>query len=110
MMVIDLPPDQNLPENINQELRQKTFDNYTTTEDHLSHLVGIALDNSGNKYYVLKDSQGPDKFLNGYLLITEAYVRLKTISIMTHKDILKKVLGKKLTCPPPKVVPMFKLG
>lgn len=93
--ILDLPPDQNLPENINQELRQKTFDNYTTTEDHLSHLVGIAMDNSGNKYYVLKDSQGTDKFLNGYLLISEAYVRLKTISIMTHKDVLNKVLGKK---------------
>lgn len=92
VQIIDLSPDQNLPKSINQELRQQTFDDYTTTEDHLSHLVGIALDKSGNKYYILKDSQGTDKFLNGYLLVSEAYIKLKTISVMTHKSILKRVL------------------
>ena len=90
--VLDLPPDHNLPENINQELRQKTFNSYTTTEDHLSHLVGIAMDKSGNKYYILKDSQGTDKFLNGYLLVSEAYIKLKTISVMTHKNVFKNFI------------------
>ncbi len=89
--ILDLPPQQNSPKKINQILRQQTFDNYTTTEDHLSHLVGITLDKSGNKYYILKDSQGIDKFLKGYLLVSEAYIKLKTISVMTHKDVLYKV-------------------
>lgn len=91
IQVVDLQSDQNLPKNITQERRQLTFDNYTTTEDHLSHLVGIAKDKSGNKYYILKDSHGADSPLNGYLLISEAYIKLKTISVMTHKDILNKV-------------------
>ncbi len=90
--VLDLPSELNQPKFINQKLRQKSFDNYTTTEDHLSHLVGIARDKSGNKYYILKDSQGNDKFLNGYIYLSESYVMLKTISVMTHKGILEKVL------------------
>ncbi len=92
--VLDLPTEQNSPKRINQVLRQQTFENYSTTEDHLSHLVGISRDKSGNKYYILKDSQGVDSFLNGYLLVSEAYIKLKTISVMTHKDVLNKVLGK----------------
>lgn len=90
--ILNLQSELNQPQYINQELRQKSFENFTTTEDHLSHLVGIAQDESGNKYYILKDSQGSDKFLNGYMLISEAYLRLKTISVMTHREILEKVV------------------
>lgn len=92
VQVIDLPPAYNLPGQITQEIRQQSFNSYLTTEDHLSHLIGIAQDSSGNKYYILKDSLGHDKFLNGYFLLSEAYVKLKTISVMTHKDVLNKVL------------------
>lgn len=92
IQVIDLPTDLNQPQNVDQKLRQKLFDDYTTAEDHCSHLAGITVDISGNKYYILKDSQGADKFLNGYLLVSEAYIKLKTISVMTHKSILKRVL------------------
>jgi bleomycin hydrolase len=92
VQVVDLQSDGNSSKNITQVRRQQTFDNYTTTEDHLSHLVGIAKDKSGNKYYLLKDSQGTDSPLNGYLLISEAYIKLKTISVMTYKSVLKKVL------------------
>lgn len=95
VQILDLPTGQNSPEQINQKLRQLTFDNYTTTEDHLSHLVGIAKDKSGNKYYLLKDSNGTGNLLNGYLLVSEAYIKLKTISVMTHKDILNKVDNRK---------------
>lgn len=89
---LDLPLDQNVPLKVTQELRQQTYNNYTTTEDHLSHLVGISLDKSGNKYYILKDSQGANRLLNGYLLVSEAYIKLKTISVMTHKSVLEGVL------------------
>jgi bleomycin hydrolase len=92
--VLDLPTELNQSHYINQKLRQKSFDNYTTTEDHLSHLVGIAKDKSGNKYYILKDSQGADKFLNGYIYLSDSYVQLKTISILAHREILEKVVKK----------------
>jgi len=89
--ILSLPSERNSPKRIDQKLRQPTSENYTTTEDHLSHIVGIAKDKSGNKYYIFKDSQGIDKFLNGYLLVSEAYIKLKTISVLTHKDVLHKV-------------------
>jgi bleomycin hydrolase len=92
--VLDLPTELNQSQCINHKLRQNLFDNYTTTEDHLSHLVGIAKDKSGNKYYILKDSQGANKFLNGYIYLSDSYVKLKTISILAHREILEKVVKK----------------
>jgi len=34
---------------ITQERRQEWFDNYITTDDHLMHIIGTALDQNGNK-------------------------------------------------------------
>ncbi len=92
--ILDLPTELNQSQYINQKLRQKSFDNYTTTEDHLSHLVGIAQDKYGNKYYILKDSQGANNFLNGYIYLSDSYVKLKTISVLAHREILEKVVKK----------------
>ncbi|MEM9941675.1 MAG: aminopeptidase, partial [Planctomycetota bacterium] len=40
---------------VDQEMRQETFMKYSTTDDHLMHLVGISRDSDGNKYYVIKN-------------------------------------------------------
>jgi bleomycin hydrolase len=82
---------------VNQELRQTTFDNFETTDDHLMHLTGIVKDQNGTIYYKTKNSWAADsnKF-GGYLNMSEAYVRLKTVAIMVHKDALPKQLRKKL--------------
>jgi bleomycin hydrolase len=73
--------------NITMELRQKTFDMYKTTDDHLMHLVGTAKDQNGTNYYLTKNSWG-DKSnkMGGYLYMSESYLRLKTIAIQVHKD------------------------
>nr|WP_320117617.1 C1 family peptidase [uncultured Marinifilum sp.] len=83
--------------NVNQELRQETFDNFETTDDHLMHLTGIVKDQNGTIYYKTKNSWAEDsnKF-GGYLNMSEAYVRLKTVAIMVHKDALSKNMKKKL--------------
>ncbi|MDD2279068.1 MAG: C1 family peptidase [Bacteroidales bacterium] len=82
---------------VTQDLRQQTFDNYTTTDDHLMHLVGISKDQEGNQYYITKNSWGSSNHIyNGYLHMSEQYVRMKTTSIMVHKDALPKELAKKL--------------
>ncbi|MCY1634436.1 aminopeptidase C [Marinifilum sp. D737] len=82
---------------VTQELRQKTFDNFQTTDDHLMHLTGIVKDQNGTLYYKTKNSWADDsnKF-GGYLNMSEAYVKLKTVAIMVHKDALPKHLKKKL--------------
>ena len=82
---------------ITQEMRQKGFDNYKTTDDHGMHITGIAKDQNGNKYYIVKNSwseKGND--YAGYFYASEAFVKLKTIDYMVHKDALPKDIRKKL--------------
>ena len=75
---------------VDQEMRQKTFMSFSTTDDHLMHLVGISHDAAGNKYYMIKNSWGEVGPYKGYLHMSEAYVRLKTVAIIVHKDVVKK--------------------
>ncbi len=82
---------------ITQEMRQEGFDNYETTDDHGMHITGIAKDQNGTKYYIVKNSwsaKGND--YAGYFYASEAFVRLKTIDFMIHKDALPKNIRKKL--------------
>ncbi len=73
---------------VDQAKRQETFMSYNTTDDHLMHLVGISRDQNGNKYYVIKNSWGKVGPYEGFIHMSEAYVRLKTIAIIVHKDAL----------------------
>jgi bleomycin hydrolase len=73
---------------VSQADRQATFNSFSTTDDHMMHLVGISRDAAGNKYYVIKNSWGEIGPYNGYLHMSEAYVRLKTIAIVVHKDVV----------------------
>lgn len=74
---------------VDQEMRQSTFEEHSTTDDHLMHLTGIAHDQDGNKYYLIKNSWGEVGDHDGYLYMSEAYVRLKTVAILVHKDVVR---------------------
>jgi bleomycin hydrolase len=71
---------------VDQEMRQETFLSYQTTDDHLMHITGVATDSNGTKYYLVKNSWGEQGPYDGYIHMSEAYVRLKTVSILLHKD------------------------
>jgi len=90
-------PAKQLEPTVDQDLRQKTFNNFQTTDDHLMHLTGIVKDQNGIVYYKTKNSWADDsnKF-GGYLNMSEAYVKLKTVAIMVHKDAIPKNIKKKL--------------
>lgn len=81
---------------ITQELRQQEFDNYLTTDDHGMHVVGKAVDQLGNKYFIVKNSWGKYGDYEGYLYASYPFVAYKTTSVMIHKDALPKDLKKKL--------------
>ena len=71
---------------IHTEERQAKFDNYTTTDDHLMHIVGITTDKNGKKFYLIKNSWGRESnSYEGYLFMSENYMRLNTIAIMVNK-------------------------
>ena len=58
-----------------------------TTDDHLMHIVGIATDQNGTRYYITKNSWGTLRSeFEGYLNMSEAYVRAKTVSILVHRS------------------------
>lgn len=83
--------------NVTQELRQETFLNRTTTDDHLMHIVGLSNDSKGRTCFYTKNSWGPDSNQHGgYLHMTEDYVKLKTVGIMIHKDAIPKNIKRKL--------------
>lgn len=82
---------------VTQQMRQESFDNHTTTDDHLMHLTGLAKDQNGTKFYYTKNSWGTkDRKFGGYWYMSEQYVRLKTIAVMVHKDSIPAEIRKKL--------------
>jgi len=70
---------------ITPEMRQRDFDNYQTTDDHAMHIVGLAKDQNGREYYMVKNSWGVRNDYQGYLYVSKAFVEFKTTAIMLHK-------------------------
>ncbi len=81
---------------VTQELRQEGFDNYETTDDHGMHIMGKAVDQNGNKYFIVKNSWGDYGDYEGYIYVSYPYVAYKTMNVMINKNALSKELRKKL--------------
>jgi bleomycin hydrolase len=82
---------------VDQKLRQETFYNRTTTDDHLMHLVGLSENADGEKYFYTKNSWGTkSNKIGGYLHMSEDYVRLKTVGILVHKNAIPAHVKQKL--------------
>jgi aminopeptidase C len=83
-------------ETITQEKRQLGFDNWETTDDHGMMIYGIAKDQNGKEYYMVKNSWGDAGKYHGTWYASKAFVAYKTINILVHKDALPKEIAKKL--------------
>lgn len=81
---------------VTQELRQQAYDNYQTTDDHGMLIYGIAKDQTGKKFYMVKNSWGTESKYKGHWYASEAYVAYKTMNIVLHKDALPKTIQSKL--------------
>ena len=81
---------------ITQEMRQEAFDNWETTDDHGMVIYGIAKDQNGKEYYMVKNSWGLSGKYNGIWYASKAFVAYKTMNILVHKDALPKDIKKKL--------------
>ena len=79
---------------VTEEMRQKSFDNYTTTDDHGMHIVGVAKDQNGREYYIIKNSWGTTNDYKGYLYMTKEFVKYKSTAILTHKNAIPSALAK----------------
>lgn len=81
---------------ITQQDRQIAFDNGQTTDDHGMHIYGIAKDQNGTKYYIVKNSWGETGDFKGIWYASETYVKYKTMNIVVHKNSIPKELRVKL--------------
>ncbi len=79
-----------------QETRQIDFDNKTMTDDHGMQIFGIAKDQWGKKYYMVKNSWGITGKYDGIWYVSEAYVRAQTIDLVFHKDAVPAAIKAKL--------------
>jgi bleomycin hydrolase len=79
---------------ITPEMRQKTFDNYVTTDDHIMHIVGMATDQDGETWYKVKNSWGAESNdFGGYFWASQSYVLLNTIALYVSKDVIPRGVG-----------------
>ena len=79
-----------------QEQRQLAYDNWETTDDHGMQIYGIAKDQNGTEYYMVKNSWGESGTYKGHWYASKAFVRYKTMNIVVHKNAIPKDIRKKL--------------
>ncbi|MBO6518187.1 MAG: aminopeptidase [Bacteroidia bacterium] len=92
---------KNLPDlpsegEVSQELRQALFDSYETTDDHLMHITGKTQTEDGRVFYVVKNSWGKKAGIEGHVLMSDAYMRMKTVSLYVHKSAVPRSILDKL--------------
>ena len=81
---------------VTQEIRQEMYDEKTSTDDHGMHLYGIAKDQNGQKYYLIKNSWGVTGAYDGIWYMSENFLKGKTLNILVNKNSVPKDILKKL--------------
>ena len=86
-----------LPEvKVTQEMRQTAYDNWETTDDHGMQIYGIAKDQNGKEYYMVKNSWGDAGTYKGIWYASKAFVAYKTMNIVVNKNAIPEPIRKKL--------------
>ncbi|RKY88868.1 peptidase C1 [candidate division KSB1 bacterium] len=89
-------PDFDIPqEYINQDSREFRFYNKTSTDDHGVHLVGYTRIGD-HDWFLIKDSARSSRHgkFKGYYFYRDDYIKLKMLTFMVHKDVMKDILKK----------------
>jgi len=81
---------------ITAENRQQAYNNKRTTDDHLMHIVGLAKDQKGDEFYIVKNSWGTQNVYKGFLYASKAFINYKTVAIMVNKNAIAPALKKKM--------------
>ena len=79
-----------------QEQRQKDFDSWELTDDHGMHIYGLAKDQNGREYYLVKNSWGETGDYKGTWYMTKAFIAANTMDYLVNKNAIPKAIRKKL--------------
>ena len=79
-----------------QEMRQERYDNWELTDDHGMLIYGIAKDQNGREYYMVKNSWGEAGEYKGIWYMTKAFIAANTMDYMVNKNAIPKDIRKKL--------------
>ena len=86
----------NAEKTITQEMRQEAYDNWETTDDHGMQIYGIAKDQYGKEYFMMKNSWGESGPFKGFWYVSQAYAAYKTMNIVINKNAVPADIRKKL--------------
>jgi len=79
-----------------QEMRQERFDNWELTDDHGMLIYGVAKDQNGKEYYMVKNSWGETGEFKGTWYMTKAFIAANTMDFLINKNAIPKNIRKKL--------------
>lgn len=87
----------NVPEvQATQEMRQERFDNWLLTDDHGMLIYGIAKDQNGKEYYMVKNSWGETGKYKGTWYMTKTFIAANTMDYMVNKNAIPANIRKKM--------------
>ena len=81
---------------ITQEMRQLAYDNWETTDDHGMQIYGLAKDQNGKEYFMMKNSWGDYGPYKGFWYVSKPYAAYKTMNIVINKNAIPAAIRTKL--------------
>ena len=78
-----------------QKQRQERFDDWELTDDHGMLIFGIAKDQNGKEYYMVKNSWGKSGDYDGIWYMTKNFIITNTMDFMVNKNGVPKDIRKK---------------
>ena len=82
--------------NYTQDSRQQLFENLTTQDDHLMHLVGLKKTADGKEFFYVKNSWGEMGKYKGFINVSETYFGINTITLVMPLNALKQSIREKI--------------
>jgi len=79
-----------------QELRQERYDNWELTDDHGMQIYGVAKDQNGKEYYMVKNSWGETGEYKGTWYMTKTFIAANTMDYLINKNAIPAEIRKKL--------------